>query len=296
MKRLTAFCMMLGMAALAALCGTARGEGLANPFYAMDTGTDSARLSAEAQAAMVKELGFSGIDIVYGNIDKVKATEAAVDKAGIKLVSVYFPVFIEKGQATDTAKLKELCETLKGRDTIIMLALNSKSYKPSSTEGDAQALELLRQASEMAGAGGVRVAIYPHFSSWVERVDHATRLVKEVDRKNVGVVFNLCHFLKTDGTNLEEKIKGAMPVLFAVTICGADKSGREEKGWSKLIMTLDQGDYDVAGFLAEFIKLGYKGPIGLQHYGIKGDARENLGHSMAGWRKVSAEAARRGGQ
>lgn len=292
MKRVTAVCMIIGMVAMAALCGAARAEGLPNLFYAMDTGTDSKNLSADAQAQMVKELGFSGIDIVYGNLDKVKATMMAVDKAGIKLVSVYFPMFVEKGQPTDTANLKEFCETLKGRDTIVMIPLNSKSYKPSSTEGDAQALELLRQASAIAEANGLRIAIYPHFNSWVERVDHASRLVKGADRKNVGVVFNLCHFLKTDGTNVEERIKDAMPVLFAVTICGADKSGREAKGWSRLIMPLNQGDYDVAGFLAEFVKLGYKGPIGLQHYGIQGDARENLNHSMAGWRKVSAEAAR----
>jgi hypothetical protein len=31
----------------------------------------------------------------------------------------------------------------------------------------------------------------------------------------------------------------------------------------------------------------YTGPIGLQHYGIAGDARENLEHSMAGWKKFS---------
>jgi hypothetical protein len=31
----------------------------------------------------------------------------------------------------------------------------------------------------------------------------------------------------------------------------------------------------------------YTGPIGLQHYGIGGDARENLEHSMEGWKRLS---------
>jgi hypothetical protein len=38
-------------------------------------------------------------------------------------------------------------------------------------------------------------------------------------------------------------------------------------------------------------KLGYEGPIGLQHYGIRGDARENLQRSMLAWQKLSAQAA-----
>jgi len=32
--------------------------------------------------------------------------------------------------------------------------------------------------------------------------------------------------------------------------------------------------------------LGYSGPVGLQHYGVKGDAREKLGQSIEAWRKA----------
>jgi hypothetical protein len=35
-------------------------------------------------------------------------------------------------------------------------------------------------------------------------------------------------------------------------------------------------------------ELGYKGPVGLQCYGIEGDTREHLKESLAAWRKLSA--------
>jgi hypothetical protein len=36
-------------------------------------------------------------------------------------------------------------------------------------------------------------------------------------------------------------------------------------------------------------RLGYKGPVSLRPYQVKGDLEENLGRSMAAWKKYSAE-------
>ena len=64
------------------------------------------------------------------------------------------------------------------------------------------------------------------------------RLVKKVDRKNVGVTFNLCHFLKVEGEkNLERRLKEAKPHLFAVNINGADGGNTDQMGWDRLIQT-----------------------------------------------------------
>ena len=39
-------------------------------------------------------------------------------------------------------------------------------------------------------------------------------MAKEVDRKNVGVTFNLCHWLKVkDKANVETRLREAMPYL-----------------------------------------------------------------------------------
>ncbi|MBM3836681.1 MAG: hypothetical protein FJ398_01755 [Verrucomicrobia bacterium] len=42
-----------------------------------------------------------------------------------------------------------------------------------------------------------------------------------------------------------------------------------------------------AGPAATLKDLGYQGPIGLQCYGIGGDAREHLTRPMAAWRKLN---------
>jgi hypothetical protein len=84
-------------------------------------------------------------------------------------------------------------------------------------------------------------------------------------------------------------LEDAAPHLFVVTISGADADSAT-KGWGKLIQTLDQGTFDVSTVLRKLRDLKYAGPIGLQHYGIKGDSKENLARSMAGWKTVSAKA------
>lgn len=79
-----------------------------------------------------------------------------------------------------------------------------------------------------------------------------------------------------------------MPHLFVVSINGADRGGQN---WDTLIQTLDRGSFDVYEFLKTLRQMGYRGPIGLQHYGIKGDAHENLKRSMEAWQRFSARMA-----
>jgi len=53
----------------------------------------------------------------------------------------------------------------------------------------------VRELAGLCADNGLRIAIYPHVGMWVHRIEDALRLVKKVDRKNVGVSFNLCHAL-----------------------------------------------------------------------------------------------------
>ena len=116
------------------------------------------------------------------------------------------------------------------------------------------------------------------------------RVVKQVNRKNVGVTFNLCHWLRVDEEkNMESLIKSAMPHLFVVSINGADSGGKD---WKQLIQTLDRGTFKMYGFLKTLEDAGYNGPIGFQGYGIGGDAHDNLKRSMNAWRQLSKRLAR----
>jgi sugar phosphate isomerase/epimerase len=83
------------------------------------------------------------------------------------------------------------------------------------------------------------------------------------------------------GERLDETIRQSAPHLMLVSVNGVDVARRQH------ILRLDQGDFDVAGFLRKLQTAGYRGPVGLQCYGLKGDVEENLKASMAAWRKIN---------
>ena len=112
------------------------------------------------------------------------------------------------------------------------------------------------------------------------------RVAGKVDRPNVNVMFNLCHWLRVDPhRDYKPLLEQAMPRLHAVSICGADERD-DQPGWARYIQPLDRGTFDMGAFLKTLKQLGYRGPIGLQCFGIGGDAREHLARSMAAWQKL----------
>ena len=257
-----------------------------NPFFAMDTVTkDTAHQTAKEQVEMVKELGYAGIGCTAGKELGEMAKE--LDKNDLRLFTVYLGVNIDPDQPKYGPELKETIEVLKGRNGMLWLFVLSKKHKPSASAGDERAVEILQEVADMAAEANVRVALYPHTGFWVERVEDAVRVAKKVDRKNVGVTFNLCHWLMVDDEkNMKPLIESAMPHLFVVTINGADSGGRN---WKTLIQTLDRGTFDIRRFLKTLTDCGYTGPIGFQGYGIGGDAPDNLKRTMDAWRELNAE-------
>jgi sugar phosphate isomerase/epimerase len=260
-------------------------EGLTNPFFAMDTATkDAEHQSAESQAAMVKELGDAGMACDVGATPEILK---AVEANGLKLFAVYAGASIDPNQPKYDPRLKDAIKSLKGRDTFIWLFITGA--KPSSPDGDPRAVEIVREVADMATESGLRVALYPHTDFWLERVEDAVRVAKKAERKNVGVTFNLCHWLKVDREeNMKPLTELAMPYLYLVTINGADSGGKD---WSTLIQTLDRGTFDIFNFLKTLKESGYAGPVGFQGYGIKGDAHDNLKRTMEAWRRLSTRLA-----
>ena len=255
-----------------------------NPFFAMDTATkDAKHQSAKEQVEMVKELGYAGIGPHAGGdlAEMVKQCQ----KNGLQLYVAYVGANIGPDQRKYGPELTQAIETLRGTNSMLWLFVQSNTDKISSSDGDKRAVAVIREIADMAAKKGVRVALYPHTGFWVERVEDAVRVVKQVDRPNVGVTFNLCHWLMVDDEkNMESLIKEAMPYLFVVSINGADSGGKD---WKGLIQTLDKGTFDVGKFLKTLADNGYTGPIGFQGYGIGGDAYDNLKRTMGAWRKLS---------
>jgi sugar phosphate isomerase/epimerase len=75
-----------------------------------------------------------------------------------------------------------------------------------------------------------------------------------------------------------------------VSLNGADEFDSSD-GWDHYIQPLDKGSFDVGKFLSTLKKLVYKGPIGLQCFGIGGDTKEHLARSMEAWKKLRGNLA-----
>lgn len=270
-------------------CAGVAKKGLPNEFFAMDTGTiDVNHRTARAQVEMLKELGYGGIGYWQGNPKRrdygLREMLKELDRCGLKAFPVYFGACLDPDKPKYETGLKEAIELLRGRDTGIWLHIWSEKYESSSPEGDERAVEIVREIADMADEAGLKVVLYPHVREWVERTDDALRVVKKVNRKNVGLSFNFYHWLRVDGEeNMEELMGRVMPYLFTVTINGSSREGSIE--------TLDKGDFDVYKFLKKLNELGYTGPIGLQGWGIGGDVHENLKRSMVAWRRLSRRIA-----
>jgi len=262
----------------------------ANPLFAfcMDTHDARKRTLAE-QAEMLAELGFDGAGHV--GLENVAERVRTLDAAGLKLFLVGLRVNLAANDRPYLAQVKEVLPTVKGRNVAMYVTL--VGMKPGDPAGEPVAVPRLRELADLARASGVRVVLYPHTGDWLVRMDHAVQLAEKVDRPNLGVIFNLCHFLRNeDPATLDAVLQSARPHLFLVSINGAEPEAKSEPGWAKLIQPLDQGTLDIYGLLNTLDRLDYTGPVALMCYGIGGDAREHLARSIAEWRRLQGRLHR----
>jgi sugar phosphate isomerase/epimerase len=256
-----------------------------NAFFPFCIDThDAKKRTLEQQAAMLKELGYDGVGHLW--LNNIPERLKALDDAGLKLFQITMTVDIAPGEPAYDPKFKEIIPLLKGRGVQFLLLMNG--LKPSDPAGDARAVEIIREMAALAADSGAQILLYPHSYMWMERIEDAVRVADKVDRPNVGVMFNLCHWLRVSkDRDYKSRLAEAMPRLWAVSISGADEFD-DKPGWAHYIQPLGRGSFDMLAFLKTLRQLGYTGPIGLQCFGIPGDVRDNLAESMKAWRGYSA--------
>ena len=237
---------------------------------------------------MLKELGYDGVGHIW--LDGVEERLASLEAVGLKLFQITMMVNIAPGQAPyDQKRFRQVLQAVKGRGVQFLLIF--EGARPSDNFADERAIPIIREMSVLAQEAEAFLLLYPHTGNWIERVEEAMRVADKVDRPNVGVMFNLCHWLRVSkDRDYRTRLQQALHRLMAVSINGADEYD-DQPGWGRYIQPLDQGSFDVLAFLKTLRDLGYKGPIGLQCYGIGGDAREHLARSMAAWQRLQAALA-----
>lgn len=251
------------------MCVTARADDAFKPeFYAFYNGIPP--MSYDDEAIMLKELGYDGISQIYGGGDELVKRVNAYKKHGLKVLSVYLAAS-EKPINADVVKALE-----DGG----MIELTVKNITP-------EVIESIRKTAEMAAQLNIRVALYPHHGNAVATMPQAIDLVEKVNHPNLGIMFNLCHFLKNEKADDLERVLGkAAPYLFSVSTCGADLNGKD---WDTLIQPLDKGTFPQKRLFATLKNLNFSGPVGLQCYAVKGDKHTNLKNSIEAWKTILNE-------
>ncbi|TWU00968.1 sugar phosphate isomerase/epimerase family protein [Stieleria varia] len=251
------------------------------PFFAFENGVHFG--STQERARVLKELGYDGIG--SANPQNLPERLQVYDAAGLKIYSLYVGGSLQAGGPKYDKVISTAIEQLKGRDTVIELFVQG-----GSGASDTAAVAFVRDIADQAKASGLRVVLYPHTGFYIDTIGDAVRIAKASDRENVGVMFNLCHFLNVQPeADFRAALTQAKPYLWRVSVSGGKVGG---KPWNELIQTLDQGDFDQVALLRELRNHGFKGAVGLQCYGVGGDSRENLKRSVQAWQKNLAELSK----
>jgi sugar phosphate isomerase/epimerase len=248
---------------------------MGNPFFAFDNGAGRDQgWPPPKQAAVLKQLGYDGIG--YTGTEHFAERRKAFAEQGLRIFTLYVPCFVDKPEPYDP-HLKEAIRELKGTGVDLWLTVQGKAAD------DTAAVRVVREIADEAAAAGVRVALYPHKGFFVTTTEDALRILRHAGRTNLGVTLNLCHELAAGNADrMDAIVKDCAPHLFYVSINGADRSG----GWPELIRPLDEGKFDVAGFLRSLGAAGYRGPVGLQCYQIPGAPEEHLKRSITKWKEI----------
>ena len=272
-------------------CATiASAQKVTNDFFALHNiiRGDSTYNTFDKQVELVKKAGFDGIEI--NQVDSFEGMKAALDKH--QFTGSYFYIKLKLEEPYVDKRVAAYIQQLKGTNTIIspFIVSESKRFKPSSHDADTLVVRLVRKIADWAKEADLEVAIYPHFSFVIERTDHALALVKQINRKNVGLTFNLCHWLATtsqlERSELKSHLKELKPYLKMMTICGANDVMTQQKTvWDDYILPLGTGSFDTYGLLKYMLKdLKFKKPIGVQCYNIKGDKPQLVQNTITVWK------------
>lgn len=263
---------------------------ITNEFFALHNiiRGDSTYDTFDKQVALVKSAGYDGIEI--NGVESFEGMKAALDKHRFKASYLYAKITLDEPYMD--IRMEDIIRQLKGSKTIIApYIISNRAFPPGSHGADTLVIRILKQLSQWANASGLQVAIYPHNDFYVERTDHAMALTKQVNQKNLGLSFNLCHWLATttlsERSTLQTHLRELRPYLKMITICGAnDTLTRQQNVWDDYILPLGTGTFDTYALVKFCVKdLKLRVPIGVQCYNIKTNKYNLVINTMEVWKQ-----------
>ncbi len=256
----------------------------AEPEFGVLTTTQEMRqMPPAALAALLREAGYQSVGAIC-SAQQLPEWLETFHKEGLRVGNVYIKTIIKPDTCEFESPLDDVFKALAGSRAVVMLNI----HEAGTPVDNATIARHLRPWAEKAAKAGVQLAIYPHVGFRVAKDEDALAIAKAVNHPYFGVCFNLCHFLKQhDMQLLRPTVEKAIPYLKIITINGSAVGNTQEMNWDKLIQPLDQGEFDLAGFLKMlYCDLGYRGPCYVQCYGLTVPAKELLERTRAAWKRI----------
>jgi sugar phosphate isomerase/epimerase len=234
---------------------------------------DSEKRGPEERAAMLRRLGFRrfAYDWRAEHIPSFDAELDALDRHGIELTAFWFPGALNQDART-------ILDVLRRHQKHTQLWVTLGDPAPGTqdqAEKVAAAVRTLRPIVDAAAAIDCTVGLYNH-GGWFGEPENAIAIIKQLDRPNVGIVYNL-HHGHEHLDRFPALLQAVKPYLLVLNLNGmvpeGDRHGRK-------IVPLGQGPRDLA-ILKTIRDSGYRGPIGILGH-TQEDAEARLRDNLDG--------------
>lgn len=239
---------------------------------------------------LLKERGYGGVMLsLKDDPNRWKHLPVYLEelkKAGMHLTAIHARFYLEDG--TYPQVIKDNLPLLKGSKVVLVPSVGSRSKMDrKDPKAVAIAVKILREMSDDAKKyelGGI--APYMHIGNWIETIQDNVRIAKEVNRRNVGVMFHLHHWQAVGGrehAKLKADLLAAKPYLLIVVIQGTDI----DKATHKIV---GEGTFDMVPMIKALREMDYRGPLGTMGYTQAGDIPGKLKSASKAWEKIKAES------
>ena len=142
---------------------------LDNTFYCFNNGVrtlPNAPIGYEAQAQLIKRLGFDGL---AGHEEETyHELRVALDKVGLEMPEIYIRLDVVDGKISYNSELKNIMEDSRDRKLLVTLHLHADEYMNNKKEGDKLFVTRLRELADFGKPFNIQFAVYPHVNFYCE--------------------------------------------------------------------------------------------------------------------------------
>lgn len=243
---------------------------------------DSQKRSPKQRAEMLRELSISKFAYDYRaeHVSSFEEEILCLKEKNIELSAWWFP-----GELNEEAKsILALLKKYQQKPQLWVMGGGNPRMTPDEANAFVESeVKRLRPIADAGAEAGCKLALYNH-GGWFGIPENLVRLVKAIDRPNVGIVYNM-HHAHDELSRLPEVLDLLKPYLLCLNINGMQTDG-EKIG--KKILIIGQGDQD-PNMIRAILASGYSGPIGILNHTDE-DARIRLQANMNGLRQVLQSA------